>query len=583
MSDQAATAPAPGPVPDGRRLSEDVLANWLHWVLLIMALGVLVLINRHRWFNGDDWGPLVDRKLFGGAGTNGLFVPHNDHWIFFPALADRVLFSIFGVRTYLPYSVLVIFSHLVVVQLLWMLLRRLGVTAWVTFAAIAGFIFLGVGYENIINELQVVWIWPLAAGLGALLIVPATGSWRWRRDTAVTGLLVFAIACSSIGLVMVAVVALVQLLRRGWRVAAATAAAPLLIYLAWYVTDHQTTNASGQLPAGTAIQKLPAFVWAGITGPISTTLELSGIGVVVVVLLAVWTIRHARPLEEPWPIALSLALGAVLFLAMTGLARVQFGPDAAATSRYAYISLALLLPLGALAVDALLHRVPLRAWIILAAVPLLIGVGASQVKQEADKQGAIEREQETRIVAAARLGRTMSEFLVPFPVPYAIPVLTMARLHALDTQGQLPNVATTPADELTALEYLQVFLGLNLQLSAGRPEATIVGVSGATVAPTSRAGCVDVTATSGDPTVTVALAAPASIPITPQRSGSASIVLRRAGASGRVRRFTSQTDPNAPDVVGGRTVTLNVAAPGAQAVIGIPSDGTTTMCNVGLG
>ena len=149
------------------RANEDRIADWLHWALLAGAFILLVVISRHRWFTSDEWGPLVDRTLFGGGGTQGLFVPHNEHWIFFPALADRLLFSVFAVRTHLPYSVLGILSHLVVVQLLWMLLRRAGVSCWVALAAIAGFVFLGAGYENIINAFQIGFVWSVAAGLGA--------------------------------------------------------------------------------------------------------------------------------------------------------------------------------------------------------------------------------------------------------------------------------------------------------------------------------------------------------------------------------------------------------------------------------
>src|ERR1039457_2532279 len=115
LSSQAAPTSRANATLTRLRENEDRIADWLHWALLVAAFVFIVVISRHRYFTADEWGPVVDRTLFGGHGTQGLFVPNNEHWIFFPALADRLLFSVFAVRTHLPYSGLDILQHLTLV------------------------------------------------------------------------------------------------------------------------------------------------------------------------------------------------------------------------------------------------------------------------------------------------------------------------------------------------------------------------------------------------------------------------------------------------------------------------------------
>ncbi len=167
--------------------------------------------------------------------------------------------------------------------------------------------------------------------------------------------------CSNVGLVTVLVVALVQLARRGARVAALTVAPVAVVWLIWYAKYHDQLVTAGRLPFRTAVQRLPAFVWNGLTVPISTATGLAGVGAVVIVLLAVWAIRSTR-VAEPWTVPLALAAGAPAFLVLTGIGRVQFGSGFASTPRYAYIVLAFLAPLAAMAVDATLRRAPSRRW-----------------------------------------------------------------------------------------------------------------------------------------------------------------------------------------------------------------------------
>ena len=274
---EAAPEPRPARSTRARSWPEEALATWAHRLVLLSAGVYILVVNRHAWFDGDEWDAIANRKLLGGGGAASIFAPHNEHFIAVPVLLYRVVFTFFGAHTYVPYIILVVVSHLLVVELLWLVLRRIDVDIWVALVATAGFAFLGVGWFNILLPFQIGFDLALAAGLAALLVVPDRGSWS-RRDVAATILLVIGVACTDVALPLVGVVALVQLLRRGWRIALATLAAPTVVFLAWYARYHQQAHAPGAEPLRTAIQKLPAFVWAGLTQPFSSTLELSGSG-----------------------------------------------------------------------------------------------------------------------------------------------------------------------------------------------------------------------------------------------------------------------------------------------------------------
>ncbi len=552
---------------------EDRLADRLHWLVLLAGLVFLLVVLRHHWFDTDEWDALVDRRLqLGGAA--GILSPHNEHWSTVPILAYRLLFSIFHLKTYVPYLVMVVLAHLVVAQLLWVLLRRVGADRWVALVALTGFVFLAAGVEDFLFPWQSSFDLSLAAGLGALLLLlPSTGPWQ-RRDAWVWALLVFGLASSGIGLTMLAVVVLAQLLRRGWRVALVTLSVPAAVYVAWYAGWGHRSTAGGPEPFTTAVQKVPAFVWHGLTDPVSTTLQFDGAGVVVVVLLAIWALRHAEVRTGRWSVVAAMAVGALLFLAGTGIRRVQYGPTAGAAPRYAYVTLALLLPLAALAASAVLDRVPWRALAIAGGAALLLLVGVSTIRQDANADAARQQRQKGRILAVAALARTTSRFLTQEVVPFPpTPYLTVAKVHRLDLDGALPSVAPTLADHLSALEFVQVSFGPDRHLFRGPSAAVVVGVSGASAQPARALGCVNVVATSDQPTVRIQLLSAVTLAVRADRSGGSFFELDQ----GSTRGFGYTLS-----VHGQERQFLNIDAPGTVAAITVPPLGTTELCGAGL-
>src|SRR5439155_9105312 len=135
----------------------------------------------------------------------------------------------------------------------------------------------GVGFENLTNVWQMQLILPLALGLGALLLLPERGPLGWR-DGIASILLTIGMACSGAGITMLGVVALVALIRRGWRVALAVAALPALAYAWWYIAY------GSKAPDVTTLsyRTVPGFVWDGLTDALGDLVRLRAMGVVIV-------------------------------------------------------------------------------------------------------------------------------------------------------------------------------------------------------------------------------------------------------------------------------------------------------------
>ena len=220
----------------------------------------------------------------------------------------------------------------------------------------------------------------------------------------------------------------------------------------------------------------------------------------------------------------------------------------------------------------LLRNTVARVPIIAVVTVLLLVVQVSELNRNADQWAAIEQEQKHRIVAAAQLIREGEQFLSALPAPEYVPDLTVDALARLDREGQLPgNVRVTEADRLSALAYLQVTLTDEPVLST-QANPPVVGTAGASVAPVSGdSNCIDATARSLGPIVTLRLSGPASIEVLPSSSGGLGVQLRADEATGRLRAFS---------VVGGGSYWLNLNLRDTRVDLVLPLQGITTLCGL---
>jgi hypothetical protein len=343
-------------------------------VFIVAELVALVLwpvLARHRWFFLDDWDFLAARK----AGDLGdLFRPHNEHWSTIPILVWRALFWAVGLRSYLPYQLVVVVLHLIAAALLLVVMRRAGVRPWIATAAAILFVFLGSGRTDIVSAFQMSFTGSLVFGLVQLLLSDHDGPID-RRDWLGLCAGLAGLMTSGVGVTMVVVVGIAVLMRRGWAPALFHTVPLGAAYMTWFFVIGHEGYESGQSSTHHIVQ----FVVTGLRSAYRAMGELPGVGmllaiVLVVELVVACTDRARSPLRTRLAAPFALLIGSVVFLAIAAVGRESVrGVAPARIDRYRYVVAALTLPAVAVAADALASRywvlVPVMIALFLVGVP----------------------------------------------------------------------------------------------------------------------------------------------------------------------------------------------------------------------
>jgi len=439
-------APASTATPRPHRRAR---AASLTFVVVEVVGAVVYLANGRRvWFFGvfgDEWDFLAGRSLT----VHDLLQRHGDHLVALPALVFRILYTVVGLRSYLPYQLCAIALHLVAAALLRVVMRRAGVDPWIATAAAGLFVLFGAGSQDILIAFQITFSGPLVLGLVQLLLTDHDGPID-RRDwlALVAGL--GALLCSDVAIVMIAAVGIAALLRKRWWAAALQTIPPAVVYAAWLWgygrgarTSHDvatiTRSARTTLSATfDALAQVPFLGW------------VLGAMLVAGLVLAVQQRRtrdasagDRRPTLGP---AISLGLGGVLFATMLGLTRFGLGSQFAASSRYLHIVAALLLPALAVAADALTRR-----WrLLLPAVLVLLVVGVpGNIADVGNNVGSAARYREFRRVITA-LPRASPVHAVPrtlHPTPSFAAAVTVGWLLDGESSGRIPAPPASTAQQ----------------------------------------------------------------------------------------------------------------------------------------
>src|SRR5262249_9166068 len=137
------------------------------------------------------------------------------HWSTVPILAFRALYEVFGLHSYRPYQFFVIVLHLSVCVLLWVIMRRAGVQAWIATACAGAFIFFGPGQQNIIWAFQIGFTGSVAYGLAQLVLADHDGPID-KRDFIGLGFGFLSLLSSSVSVAIALVVSISTFIRREW-------------------------------------------------------------------------------------------------------------------------------------------------------------------------------------------------------------------------------------------------------------------------------------------------------------------------------------------------------------------------------
>jgi hypothetical protein len=299
-------------------------------IAAIIAAAAILWLARDMTFYYDEWTFILGSPDWTAA---TLLQPHNEHPVMLTRAIYAALFSTVGLRSYLPYLVILLLLHAVNVVLLFEVVRRRAGDL-VALGGAALLMLLGAGWENLLWAFQIQFVGSVACGLGMLLALSAKPS---RRNLLVaTVLLTASLTFSGVGLFF-GVAAAVQLAltperRRDLLWFAPTAVALAVWFLALGRTYEPATPVS---PAD--LSALPLYVIWGLGASVAGLIGaggISGLALLALAALAVvfsW-IRGARDAFR-W----GIVAGLVSFYSVTGLIRVQLGYQQSGASRYTYI------------------------------------------------------------------------------------------------------------------------------------------------------------------------------------------------------------------------------------------------------
>ena len=311
-----------------------------HARLIVLAAAIaggaaLAWLSRTYTFYFDEWSFITQAP---DSTVAWIFTPHNEH----PAILFRIVYWMLlntaGLRTYVPYMVVLLAVHLANVFLIFELVRRRNGDA-IGIAAAALLLVGGAGWEDVLWAFQMAWLASTALGLAMLIVLEGPPS--QRRVVIAAALLTGSLAFSGIGAVFAIAAAVYLALSRdrrrylGWLIPVA------VLLVAWYVLIGHTGNHPNPPPSASNVFLLPGYVSWGLSQSAGGVIGVTGWAAVAVLAASVAVVGWTWRRRGPDPFAIGVAVALVGFYVVTGLSRAQIGLQQSGASRYDYIGTAL--------------------------------------------------------------------------------------------------------------------------------------------------------------------------------------------------------------------------------------------------
>ena len=338
--------------------------------IVVQAL-VLVSMSRRLWFFGDDWDFLLTRGTIEGAEDRGLWAPHNEHWSTLMVVLFRVIFPLAGLRSYLPYSMVQIVMHALVVLLLFSVMRRVGVSRWISVLVAWSVLFLGVATEALLSTTSMNHTGSTMFALAALRWSMVERRGRWRLPVLWL-LMLLSLMFSATGVPMVAFVGYHLFFSRGLRAFAVGLSVPVAAYVLWYLTAGR--GEAHDFVSAWDYTRATEFVWSAVAHAFDGATGLpAGGGVLAAALVLVPLLGIGREHRDPRLDVLCWAgLAAyVSHMLLVVVLRMSWGMEDALGGRYAYAAFVYLSPALACCLGVLARAVRAPATLV---VPL-VGLG----------------------------------------------------------------------------------------------------------------------------------------------------------------------------------------------------------------
>jgi len=440
--------------------------------LLVVALAasatLLLSLTSRLTFVGDPWELLAGRPDWS---FDTFLKPFNEHPIVIPALIYKLLLTLFGMESALPFYIVSISLFLLCAILLFLFLRR-RIGDWGALAAALVVLFLGAAYEDLLWEFQMGFFGSMAAGIGALLALDREDR---PGDVAASTLLVVATAFSTLGAPFIfGAIAHVAVGPRPRRRRAFVFLVPLALYATWWLISGH--SAGGQLGIAD-LPQLPYYVFDVASAGIASLLGQQPIGsegkppflaqALALVLVAALVYRIGRQRSAPSGLIVALAL----LFAFWVLIALDRGPQRF-SSRFQYPSAVFLLIVAAEALRGV--RIPRAAVVVLAVITSAAVVGGISLLQ----QGYTDRWKPTADQIRATLavvdvagGEADPKYAISLPPSIFLPVAKYReaeRKHGTPAYSEAQLVANADSQGQIADLVLVGALGLHLQAPPGK-------------------------------------------------------------------------------------------------------------------
>ena len=324
--------------------------------IVVQAL-VLVSMTRNLWFFGDDWDFVLTRGTVAGAEDRGLWAPHNEHWSTLMVVIFRAIFPFAGLRSYLPYSLVQIVLHSLVVLLVFAIMRRVGVSRWVSVFVAWSVLFLGVATEALLSTTSMNHTGSTMFALAALRLALVERRRSWHLPVLWL-LMLLSLMFSATGVPMVAFVAYYMFFSRGVRSFAISLSVPLAAFVLWYLTAGR--GEAHEFVTAWEYARATEFVWSAIAHAFDGATGLpAGGGLIAVALVLVPLLGVGRGARDPrldflcWAGLAAYASHMVLVVVL----RMAWGMDDALGGRYAYAAFVYLSPALACALGVLARAI----------------------------------------------------------------------------------------------------------------------------------------------------------------------------------------------------------------------------------
>lgn len=444
----------------GRRLSVpgEITPLRVHIASLLLGVAFLASVDRNLWFTADDWDFLLLRGLH--HPVYSIWYPHNEHWSTLPILVYRAVVSMNGLHSYVPTLAVLLIAHLGICHLLWRISLNARVDPWVATVLTSIFVVLGAGAQNLTWDFQMGFVGSVLFGLLAIQAdrlkrAPTT------RLVLTWVLLVCSLMCSGIGITMTVACTADRALRRGLRRAALTAVVPAVVYLVWYDRVGKA-GLSGDHVTITSLLAIPTYFWTGLSSALGTTFGLAVAGPVLLLILVGWSVRNAYRGQTGQGTAMALAGATVFLFIFIGLVRTDLGAQEATSSRYAYIAIALLLPMIGLALtDLVTERAKGGRPVVYGLLVVVLVANLGSLRTAALAQAAADTQQKVEVIAAAHVFNDGDRILGGglLRIPYGTgPALYGGLLLRAERAGQLPHMHLTASEIVAAQSRIDISL-----------------------------------------------------------------------------------------------------------------------------